>query len=212
MHPDNTAFAAEGGVLYSADGGELIWCSPAAEGTLRIPDGVEKVRTQSFADAHRLERLEIPEALEVPTDLIGYCPNLIDVAVPEGNPTLMRVGPLLCSRSAGSVVMCMRNAEGRVEIPEGVRALTECAFAACRGVTEVILPDSLGYIMTEAFRDCTGLTTLTIPSSVSMIANQVFDGCTSLKDIYYQGTEEAWQSMTERFDLGLPENVTIHFE
>lgn len=211
VHPDSAAFAVDGGVLYSADGRELLWCSPAAQGTLRIPDSVETVRAQAFVDAGGLECLEVPETLILPTDLIGYCAKLIDVAVPEGNPSLIRIGSLLCNRDGGSLILCMRDAEGSVEVPEGVRAITEYAFAACHGVTEVILPDSLGYIMTGAFQDCTGLTALTIPSSVSMIANQVFDGCTSLKDLYFQGTEEAWQSMTARFDLGLSEDVTLHF-
>ncbi len=212
VHPDNTAFAVEGGVLYSADGRELIWCSPAVQGTLRIPDSVETVKNQAFSDANRLERLEILTTLPISTDAFGACPRLIDVVLPDNDPPFLREGELLYGPDGSSVLLCMRDAAGSVLVADGARVLMAYAFASCGGVTEVVLPDTMGYIMNQAFLDCTGLTELTIPASVSMIANHAFDGCASLKDIYFQGTEEAWQSMTARFDLGLPENVTIHFE
>lgn len=213
VHPDNAVFTVKDGVLYDKDMARLIWCSPAIEGTFQIPESVKAVEGQAFFDANALERLEIPHTLEaLPTTIFGACPCLIDVAFLEENQAFLREDAILYGPEGTSVLLCMRNAEGSIVIAEGARVLTEYAFCSCSGVTEVILPDTLGYIMNEAFRDCTSLTSLTIPASVSMIGNHVFDGCASLRDLYYQGTEDAWQSMTARFDLGLPEDVTIHFQ
>ena len=105
----------------------------------------------------------------------------------------------------------LRDTKGRIEVPDGTVTLSGYAFASCRDVTEIILPPSLSYIMDYAFSGCTGLTSLVLPGNLHFISNHVFSGCTQLCDVYFEGSWETWEQLTDRFDIGLSDDVTLHF-
>ena len=64
-----------------------------------------------------------------------------------------------------------------------VTGIGECAFSVCRGLTSIIIPDSVTNIGFSAFSGCTGLTSVTIPDSVTSIRSYAFKGCTGLTSI-----------------------------
>lgn len=79
-----------------------------------------------------------------------------------------------------------------IEIPktvayEGVNYLvTEIASAAFRGydnLKNVVIPNSVVFIMFDAFKGCSGLTTVTIPNSVTDIGSSAFEGCSGLTTV-----------------------------
>lgn len=57
------------------------------------------------------------------------------------------------------------------------------AFANHKGITSVVIPDSVTEICSSAFSGCTSLQSVTIPSSVKKIGTWAFEGCTSLESI-----------------------------
>ncbi len=50
-------------------------------------------------------------------------------------------------------------------------------------------------IARDAFRDCTALTGVTFPSGLLEIGASAFDGCENLQEIYYRGTQDAWDAI-----------------
>ena len=94
---------------------------------------------------------------------------------------------------------------------EGVLVLGEQAFYHCEGITEIQIPDSVIFLMNNTFEGCTGLSSIRLPSSMSRIVNGAFIGCTGLKDVYYEGSQEEWEKMTEHFDIGLDKGTKIHY-
>ena len=64
-----------------------------------------------------------------------------------------------------------------------VTAIGENAFRNCKGLTRVVLPNSITRIEKNAFNGCTGLTTIEIPNGVNYIAASAFSGCTALTSI-----------------------------
>jgi len=68
-----------------------------------------------------------------------------------------------------------------VTIPDGVMGIEDNAFYKC-GLEGIVLPDSLDYIGNEAFRYCTGLTDMVLPKCITTIGKYAFSGC-SLTDI-----------------------------
>ena len=48
-----------------------------------------------------------------------------------------------------------------------------------------------------AFIDATNLTEIMLPESISSIGKSAFNGCSNLKEIYYFGTQEQWQSISK---------------
>ena len=97
-----------------------------------------------------------------------------------------------------------------VTIPNSVTDIGSYAFART-GLTSVTIPNSVTDIGSRAFA-LTGLTSVTIPNSVSSIGYAAFYGCRSLTDIYYEGTQEAWNAIEKESswdsDTG---DYTVHF-
>lgn len=68
VHPDNLAFRAEDGVLFSKDMTRLVRCPEAKMGVYKIPDTVQKIDACAFAQCRNLSEIYIPTSV---TD-IGY--------------------------------------------------------------------------------------------------------------------------------------------
>ena len=71
----------------------------------------------------------------------------------------------------------------KIIIPDTVVELRLGAFFQCESLVEINLPNSIINIGSEAFCNCTLLTSITIPDSVTSIDYRAFSGCISLKNI-----------------------------
>jgi hypothetical protein len=63
------------------------------------------------------------------------------------------------------------------------RKLDACAFFACPGLAEVVMPSSAMMVGHDAFLGCSGLTELMIPSSVTTIEGRTFCRCSGLTSL-----------------------------
>ena len=87
-----------------------------------------------------------------------------------------------------TVSRCDENAAGEIIIPEEIKGIpvteigNDC-FRECKGITSVIIPDSVKSIGEHAFWFCSGLNFVNIPQNVTVIETGVFNSCTSLKSI-----------------------------
>lgn len=70
------------------------------------------------------------------------------------------------------------------------------AFAYCRGLTGITIPDTVTTITGSAFQDCSSMTEIKIPISVTSISGDAFYGDNDkgsiLNTLYYDGTLEDW--------------------
>lgn len=64
----------------------------------------------------------------------------------------------------------------------------------------------------SAFVACSGLTGVTIPTTVTSIGGSAFAGCYSLTDVYYEGSQEQWASISKGSDNGTLNSATIHYD
>ena len=87
---------------------------------------------------------------------------------------------------------------GTIYIPNSVTSIGDYAFRACSSLANIIIPDSVTSIGWGAFTYCTGLASVTIPDSVTSIGRTAFLGCDAIQTIYYGGTEEQWEQLTNR--------------
>lgn len=58
-----------------------------------------------------------------------------------------------------------------------MRKIAREAFAACRGLTAVQLPDSVTAIGEGAFRNCSALTEMALPEQLDSVDRGAFEGC-----------------------------------
>lgn len=80
-----------------------------------------------------------------------------------------------------------------ISVPETIGSSTvtkidNSAFANCKKLVGVVVPDSVKNIGLNAFENCTGLTDVTLPETVTSISAYCFKGCTSLETLELPST------------------------
>lgn len=103
----------------------------------------------------------------------------------------------------GVVTSCDKEAEGTIVIPDGVTGIkggvSIAAFYDRKGITEVVIPDSVTAISSYAFYGCSALEKVTIGKNVESIGNRAFMDCKALTSVEIPdsvttiGKEAFWQ-------------------
>jgi len=98
-------------------------------------------------------------------------------------------------------------------IEYNVVSIGEYAFAECKDLISVTIPNSVTSICKNAFSLCDILTTVTIPNSVISIGSHAFDGCKSLCNIslpnYISIIESSvFANCSSLESISIPEGVT----
>ena len=100
-----------------------------------------------------------------------------------------------------------------ITIPDSVTSIGSYAFSYCYSLTNITIPDGVTSIGEGAYLRCSRLTSIALPNSIISIGNYAFEDCTALKDVYYSGTEEQWDSIhIGGFGNNTLKNATIHFQ
>ena len=186
-------------------------------GNLTIPEGVTTIGRNAFALCSGFTgSLTIPKGVTSIGDYaFNSCYRLTgDLIIPEGVTTIGKYVFNTCDGFTGKLI-----------IPKGVTYIGESAFKWCKGLTgDLIIPEGVTSIGSYAFEACKGLTgDLIIPEGVTSIGKHAFNACyrftgnvilpksiqrihynslgNSVNNIYYEGTEEDWNSMWKEYDI-----------
>ena len=99
-----------------------------------------------------------------------------------------------------------------ITIPESVYVVGQSAFSGCTALETADLSRFSGALRNYAFSGCTSLKTVSLSGAIKYLGTGAFSGCTSLTDIYYEGSEDMWNSIRNLSACGIDfENVTVHF-
>jgi hypothetical protein len=167
--------------------------------------------------------LVIPSYVDKINDYAFYdCSDLTEVVIPDG---VIQIGEYAFKRCEftsitipDSVIWIGRHAfEGcwnlqNITIGQNVSYIYDHAFAACTNLTSITIPDSVGpYINNGLFKNCGRLESIVIPTSITKVQPDAFLYCSNLKDVYYKGTEEQWNSIDINYTNYYLKNATIHY-
>lgn len=118
-----------------------------------------------------------------------------------------------------------------VTLPDTIKTIEDYAFYGCSNLKQINLPDSITNINTYALSGCSSLEHVVLPKNLTTLRNRIFDECTSLKsiviprtvtlidyfiiptmlvDVYYNGTKDEWNSITNR-SSNCFEKATMHY-
>ena len=122
------------------------------------------------------------------------CVNLTSVTIPDGVTSIGNSAFRGCSNISS------------ITIPDSVTSIGSFAFYYCEKLTSVTIPDGVTAIEDQTFFRAP-LTSITIPSSVTRIGMRNFDS--TLKDIYFGGSKEQWDSIES--DSSNTLSATIHY-
>ena len=77
--------------------------------------------------------------------------------------------------------------------------------------SSIVIPDYVDIIFGDAFDYCKNLKSVTLPKNIKKISRGAFSDCSKLKEVYYAGSEEQWNSITIKDDNDPLLNANIHF-
>ncbi len=185
VSPDNTAYTAPDGILYTKDMSALVAYPKQKQDTAyTVPDGVKTIQPAAFSENPYLTSVTFSDSVEtVMTSVFYNCLSLAEIAVSAGNASFVSDSGVLYTKDMTSVISCPMVLESAsCTIPDGVTTIGEGAFAGV-DLSEIILPDTLTTISADAFYNCEELTDITLPASLTSIGDRAFTHCTSLTEI-----------------------------
>lgn len=157
---------------------------------------LKRIRLSSDYTGSIIKRLENDDAG------VGYfcsCQKFEEYVVEESNPDYFAKDGILYEGSY--VVSCPVAKSGEAVIPPGITKIGMDAFSKCSQITKIVIPDGVteisGYDYGSGISGCTSLQSIEIPASMAKMGQYAFSGCENLKDIYFKGSREQWDQITD---------------
>ncbi len=155
-----------------------------------IPEGITEIGDFAFARSG-LESIVIPEGVtKIGYGAFYHCDNLQSVQIPstvtEIDDYAFAKTPFLENNHSAAypfvvagdgILIGYLGSDSIVNIPGGVKQISDGVFRDHMGITAVNLPDTVETIGEDAFKDCHNLTTVNGGKNVKSIGAGAFQGC-----------------------------------
>ena len=185
---ENPYYKAVDNCLYTKDEKTLIVAGKNIKGTVRIKEGVERIRGGCFSYCKQIDKIIIPDSVvDIGPQAFSDCVNLKDITagnnISEIGANVVINTPDYEKQSNWSegilyigtyAVMSNDDVVSECKIKEGTQLLADSLFANNDKIRKVILPDSTKYIENCVFMDCGNLKYVRFGKHVKKIGSAAF--------------------------------------
>lgn len=184
--------------------------------TIKLPKNFQIIGDWSFADCTQLEGITFPEGLTyLGNSAFMGCTNLKNLYIPKTTKTILPLFFLDCPSllsveidkdnknfySENNVIYNIANkalqsaqlVSGDFTVPSTVEKVSDSAFYRSK-VENVVVSEGVQKIFNYAFKECSNLKTITLPTTINHLGAHLFVNSPNLTNIYYNGTEEQWNT------------------
>lgn len=135
-----------------------------------IPEGVERIESETFRYCFELEKVDIPESVkEIGECAFERCWKLDNIILPDNLKRLERNAFLDCISLSS------------ITIPKSITVIEDGTFDLCQRLDNVVFHDNITEIGKIAFYGINA-TYINIPDSVQKIGENAFSGCYDLQE------------------------------
>ena len=144
---------------------------------VHLVNGIKTIGHDAFSYS-KSESFYIPDSVSKLVNPFIGCYNLQKIVC--DNPYFQSIGGILFSTDLKTIVAFPAGRkEAEYYIPNGVVTIGKHAFASCKNLKNIHIPDSVKIIEDDAFSMCE-FQSIIIPDSVTLIGNGAFSLCKSL--------------------------------
>ena len=142
--------------------------------TVTLADGISAIRDSAFVYCYSLENIIIPDSVNIiERNAFAVCTSLVLATIGDGVTSIGYHAFWACDDLA------------TVEIGDGIQLIDEAAFSDCKKLSSVTFGQytTLAEIGRGAFANCKSLTFISIPNTTQSIGYGAFAGCSKLRTI-----------------------------
>ena len=152
--------------------------------SVNLPEGLLSLGDRAFYSAS-LPALILPGSLAEMGENPFAGAKLTSLSVSGDNTAFVIREDCLYDTAGGRLIQCLtKEREGVFRVPEGIREIDAYAFYQCKGIEEILLPETLTAVREGAFWVCSSLRTIDLPDSVAFIGSRAFYRCDALASIH----------------------------
>lgn len=150
-----------------------------------LPESLNTLGRLAFGNCENLKKIYIGSSVSNIMELsFCGCYSLKNIEISPKNKYFKSIDGMMCTKDGTTLVTCPLDRKGKIQIPDTVVTIKECAFYDCKKIEEVCAGDNLKYIDEAAFYGCENLKKVEFGNSLKKIRAYAFSDCTSLTKIY----------------------------
>ena len=201
VEPENPYYTSLNGVLYNKEM-TVLFSYPCGDGNdfFQMPDSVWVIKESAFRKNNNLKKIIMSTSLN---DIGPYafegCSSLETVIFNTGSTAM------LIEKDAFANCTNLSN----VQTPYNLYTVSPGVFSGCTSLKSMRFHDGTHQIQYDAFKD-SGLQLIELPLTVEDVGN-LFWYCPDLRDVYYAGNQEEWQTVLYGSMSKPKDTVTIHY-
>ena len=200
----------------------FMWCDNLSSVT--FGDSIEIIGSEAFRGCPNLKSISLPDSVtKIERYAFSNCTNLSIISIPD---SVIDIGYCAFKSTAwlnnqpdgvvyaGKVAYAVKgDCPSDVILNQGTISIADEAFAGCKELTTLSIPDTVINIGMYAFRFCTGLSSVSFGDSVKFLGKESFRGCTNLKSVNIPNSvtkieESAFSRCKEITEVALGNSVT----
>jgi len=154
-----------------------------------LPESLTTIGSAAFSNCSNLVSITLPHSFETfifMRTAFQLCEKLVSIDVVNSNPNFSSVDGILYDKDKTMLLLFPRGKQSISIVPNSVTAIGDYAFAGCKYLKEITIPNSVKYIGYASFEQ-SGLTSVTIHASIERIYSWAFTKCPKLKTIIFEG-------------------------
>jgi hypothetical protein len=149
-----------------------------------VPEGTYELQDSAFYKKTELLGVKLPSSLRIiGSDSFLGCTSLKKIIIPEGVTEIKSRAFWECSKLE------------TLYLPSTLTTLGKDVFDACDSLRQVVIPEGITTLSEHLFFNCKYLNSIALPASIEKLDKCCFAYCIRLKNIYFLGTVEQWNSI-----------------